>query len=367
MLWIVYRGFPAIVFLLEETAMGRKSTTKYSFIDLFAGAGGMTQGFVEAGGRPVFAVECDKAAARTYRGNFGPHIFAGDIANVSTFPQADVIIGGPPCQGFSQLGSRNPDDPRNYLWEQYLRAVSSVMPAAFVMENVPQLLRSGHFESFRQAVEDLGYQVQTGVLDASLFGVPQKRKRAFAIGCRLGSVSLPTPRGRSVTVREAIGYLPLEPDGVNWHVGRNPTPLSVERYRHVPPGGNHYSLPHELKPACWKNKRTGMTDVFGRLRWDSQSLTIRTEFFKPEKGCYLHPEANRPITHREAADLQTFPKDFKFAGSRIEVARQIGNAVPARLARAVADHVFGALQESGHSPVKTKPIRVPDDADQLAG
>ncbi len=138
---------------------------------------------------------------------------------------------------------------------------------------------------------------------------------------------------------EAIGDLPLEPTGEDLHIGRNPKPMSIERYKAVPEGGNRFDLAAnrpDLLPACWKNKASGTTDVFGRLWWDRPAFTIRTEFFKPEKGRYLHPQAHRPITHREAARLQTFPDDFIFEGSKIEIAKQIGNAVPPRLAEAVA-------------------------------
>ena len=122
--------------------------------------------------------------------------------------------------------------------------------------------------------------------------------------------------------------------------------MSIERYKAVPEGGNRFDLARnrpDLLPNCWTNKPTGTTDVFGRLWWDRPSLTIRTEFFKPEKGRYLHPEAHRPITHREAARIQTFPDDFDFAGTKIEIARQIGNAVPPVLAEAIADAVMARL------------------------
>jgi DNA (cytosine-5)-methyltransferase 1 len=132
------------------------------------------------------------------------------------------------------------------------------------------------------------------------------------------------------------------------HWGRNPKPSSIERYKAVPPGGNRFDLARnrpDLLPACWANKPTGTTDVFGRLWWDRPSFTIRTEFFKPEKGRFLHPEAHRPITHREAARLQTFDDDFIFEGSRIEIARQIGNAVPPKLAAAIAGAVLAMLAQ----------------------
>src|SRR5436309_1861633 len=126
-------------------------------IDLFAGCGGMTRGFVDAGRyRPVFSVEWDRDAAATYALNFGDHVFAGPIEDVDSFPTADVIIGGPPCQGFSPLNMRGVGLERRGLWRQYLRALDEAEPLAFVMENVPELLRSGEYEAFRRAAEGLG-------------------------------------------------------------------------------------------------------------------------------------------------------------------------------------------------------------------
>jgi DNA (cytosine-5)-methyltransferase 1 len=142
------------------------------------------------------------------------------------------------------------------------------------------------------------------------------------------------------TVRQAIADLAAQPTEEALHWGRNPRAESIERYRAVPEGGNRFDLARnrpDLLPSCWRKKKSGTTDVFGRLWWDRPALTIRTEFFKPEKGRFLHPQEHRPITHREAARLQTFPDDFVFEGSRIEIARQIGNAVPPRLAQALAE------------------------------
>ncbi|HOO89075.1 MAG TPA: DNA cytosine methyltransferase, partial [Synergistales bacterium] len=136
------------------------------------------------------------------------------------------------------------------------------------------------------------------------------------------------------------------------HFGRDPTKTSRERYEAVPPGGNRFDLQKnapELLPECWRKKTSGGTDLFGRLWWDRPSVTIRTEFFKPEKGRYLHPEKHRPITHREAARLMGFPDDFLFRGSKTEIARQIGNAVPPPLAAAVARQVKEALDSISES------------------
>ena len=205
----------------------------------------------------------------------------------------------------------------------------------------------------RRVAERLGYRVEGRVLNAADYGVPQTRKRAIVIGSQIGEPTFPepthvAPAKRNLinkhlpawrTVQDAIGHVPLEPTGLNWHIGRNPTPMSMKRYRCVPPGGNRWDLPPELTPDCWKRKTQGGTDLFGRLWWDRPSVTIRTEFYKPEKGRYLHPVAHRPITHLEASLLQSFPEDFNFCGKKIGVGVQIGNAVPPVLATAIAEHV----------------------------
>ena len=143
----------------------------------------------------------------------------------------------------------------------------------------------------------------------------------------------------------------MSPPPFDLHFGRTPTTMSLERYKAIPEEGmNRFDLQKEhqkLTPACWIRKTSGGTDLFGRLWWDRPSVTIRTEFFKPEKGRYLHPIQHRPITHREAARLQTFPDDFKFLGSKIEIAKQIGNAVPPLLAARIADCAYTLLVSKG--------------------
>lgn len=358
----------------------RMTESSFTFVDLFSGAGGMTLGFRQAGFKPVFAVECDRSAAATYRANFGSHVYEGRIEDLdlSQIPVADVVIGGPPCQGFSPLGKMTPGDQRlqehvdlNGLLYYYAAVIEVMQPRAFVMENVPELLKSLQFEALVRRVEKLGYRTAAEVLNAADFGVPQLRRRAITVGLLGYDAELPDAGGTRTTVRDAIAHMPLQPDGLNWHVGRNPTARSIERYKCIPPGGNRFDLVRrrpDLAPQCWLKKKSGSTDVFGRLEWDKPALTIRTEFFKPEKGRYLHPSADRPITHREAALLQTFPEDFAFVGSKIEVARQIGNAVPPRLARAVAEKLNSllitqsscmALDNSGIG----QSIRVPDEGE----
>ena len=331
-----------------------------AIIDLFCGAGGFTLGFLQAGFRPVFAVDNDGPCVDTYQSNFGDHVLLSPAEKIAEFPTADVVIGGPPCQGFSNLGSHIPDDPRNQLWRQFLRCVATVKPLVFVMENVPPLLNSEEYACFKRLAEckPFGYRIEGRILNSANYGVAQRRRRTIIIGSRLGAPLFPEPthfnaerppldlNGQRpwVGIKEVIGDLPLDPDGRNWHIGRNPTEKSRERYKHIPPGGNRWNLPVELMPDCWIRKTQGGTDLFGRLEWDKPALTIRTEFFKPEKGRYLHPEADRPITHREAARIQGFPDNFVFCGSKIQVARQIGNAVPVGLARAIADVVSKMLE-----------------------
>ena len=313
-----------------------------------------------AGFSSVAAVEVDRAAAETYDVNFGAHILRDDAGapvaiegvNFRDYSDGvDLLVGGPPCQGFSQLGKGLSDDPRNRLWRDFVSAVEVVRPTAFLMENVPPILRSEEGRATLDVARSLGYDVTSGVIKAEAFGVPQRRRRAFILGTRVGRATLPIsddavpPR----TVRWAIGDLPLDPDGKDWHIGRDPQPMSIERYMVVPEGGNRFDLQRarpDITPRCWIEKPTGSTDVFGRLWWDRPALTIRTEFYKPEKGRYLHPTAHRPITHREAARLQSFPDDFEFTGTRIQVARQIGNAVPPVLAYRIGCHIANILEGS---------------------
>ena len=338
------------------------------FIDLFCGCGGLSWGFQTAGLEPVLGIEILEDPTRTYSRNLNvPALcksvsqFVQDWKNYISTEESpegwtedaidslrhgiEVIIGGPPCQGFSPLGmmSRGVNrteihDHLNRLWQDYIDAVVLFRPSIVVTENVPQFQKSTEFMGFLLRLDGLGYTSVSKVLNAYEYGVPQVRKRSFTLSVLNGEPSFPEPVEERLTVRDAIGDMSLWPDEKNWHVGRNPTPVSIERYKTVPPGGNRFDLMKarpDITPQCWLNKPKGTTDVFGRLEWDRPAVTIRTEFFKPEKGRYLHPEADRPLTHREAALIQSFPLDYEFLGSKISVARQIGEAVPPMLARAV--------------------------------
>lgn len=362
---------------------------KPTLIDLFAGCGGLTQGFVAAGFEPVLAVEFDRSAAATYAANFGDIVHVGDIAalDLDTIEHADVVVGGPPCQGFSGLGLRDPTDPRNKLWRYFLEVVRRAEPDVFVIENVARFRQSDEYGLLMDILraDGLGahYDVWAGELSAEDYGVPQRRRRAFVIGSRRGTPFAPTATHSRrpapdkqldawVTIRQAFtrAGVPLAPSGIDLparllpadgigrsaripgvfsgleiHLDRRYEARSIERYRYISPGGNRHLLPEDLLFDCWKKKRTGTTDVLGRLLWDEPSVTIRTEFFKPEKGRYLHPQwdqtdpaksQDRALTLLEGAVLQSFPMEFKWCGSKVQIGKQIGNAVPPELAEQIA-------------------------------
>lgn len=367
---------------------------KYKLIDLFCGAGGLSLGFSKLFGHnfdPVWANDFNRYAADTYNENYGEHCIVGDITDLIEddqirIPNADVVIGGPPCQGFSLLNRNRNGDKRRSLWQPFMEVVQRSKAEIFVMENVPQLLSSEEYEEIENYASKLGFfPLAKAKLCAADYGVPQVRFRAFVIGCRFADPNevfppLKThynPNSTSVeklilddnyvhnplpwrTVRDAIADLP-EPVGteirkdvtppLDLHFGRTPTDVSLKRYMSIPNEGmNRFDLQRvapEITPECWKNKTSGGTDLFGRLWWDRPSVTIRTEFFKPEKGRYLHPSKHRPITHREAARIQSFPDSYRFLGSKIEIAKQIGNAVPPLLASQIAECVNTLLNIKG--------------------
>lgn len=359
-----------------STPNPHSSGKKFRLIDLFSGAGGMTLGFTDSsfcgGFECVLSVDNDSAAMATHTAAYKA---PGIVANIEewlkgnpTIPVADIVIGGPPCQGFSLLNKKRVGDGRRALWEPYMDVVLLCGAPMFIMENVPELLRSHEFHDLKARVNKMGFEIIYNTVNAADYGTAQTRKRAIIIGWKrdlLHKPEFPKPShekdGKNLekwkTVRDAIGDLPAPqgteirncPPPLNLHFGRNPTKKSIARYKAVPPGGNRFDLQKnapELTPACWIRKKTGGTDLFGRLWWDRPSVTIRTEFFKPEKGRYLHPEQDRPITHREAARIMGFPDSFPFKGTKIEIARQIGNAVPPPLAAAIAKIAYNALSSN---------------------
>ena len=374
-----------------------KKNEKYKLIDLFCGCGGLTKGFWDTGRFDiVFANDNNVSAIKSYQLNFDPkgkHANCRDIIDLvehdpQLVPHADIVIGGPPCQGFSLLNRNRIGDKRRELWQYYVEVVRLSKASVVLMENVPQLMDSSEFISIIAALKGIGFNnFMSHILNAANYGTPEIRKRTILIAAKDKVVALPIPthlakekieeiKKRSqqypelwLTVRDAIGDLPIpqgteirnEPPPFNLHFGRTPTNISLERYKAVPPGGNRFDLLSnrpDITPQCWKKKKQGGTDLFGRLWWDRPSVTIRTEFFKPEKGRYLHPEQHRPITHREAARIQTFPDDFLFFGSKTEIAKQIGNAVPVKLASAIAGRIVDVLDGHLSSSDREKTVSI---------
>jgi len=367
--------------------LGAVSAPAIKTLDLFAGAGGLTQGLKSAAANrfeTVQAVEYDQPAAATFALNHGGRVASGEIVGGAvyagriedwladeTVPGVDVVIGGPPCQGFSTLNRGRVGTERNELWRKYAETVHRAAPSYFVLENVPAFLKSPQFGVFVDALNDgilRDYAVDYAVLNAADYGAAQARKRVIVIGHHrdLKNPGLPWPSfaGANRTLAEVLGEVPVKVigtglptgtvsfggrempgpfDTTQLHFGRTYTDKSKLRFASIPPGGNRFDLPEELKTPGWKKHHSGSGDVMGRLHWDKPSVTIRTEFFKPEKGRYLHPTENRVISHFEAALIQGFPITYRWVGTREDIARQIGNAVPIPLGAAIGRHLVAAI------------------------
>lgn len=347
-------------------------------IDLFAGVGGLSLGFELAGLTTVLANEYDSSIAEAYTKNRkNANMIVEDITKLpinNTFNKfksnVDIIIGGPPCQGFSQKGQRKTiNDPRNFLFKYYYDVVSTVLPRYFVMENVPNLLTSEN-GYFKQEIFDLfksiGYGVDATVLNASDYGVPQNRRRAFIIGKLNGEpIGFPTAKETKVTIWDAISDLNFLNSGEGEeiqdyitdpesdyqrilrgtstklynHVATNHSQVALKRLAMIPPKGGKESLPPEhLTKSIYSGTWT-------RMDADDISVTITTRFDTPASGKFTHPYLNRAITVREAARIQSFPDDFRFYGTKTSQMKQVGNAVPPLLAKAVAEHIVNDMKK----------------------
>ena len=336
--------------------------------DLFAGVGGLSEGFRLAGFEIAFAIEYDKEIANSYKLNHPEtDVLAEDISTVDVeglhrkHPNIGIIIGGPPCQGFSQKGKRlSLDDPRNFLFRQFVKFVREFQPKYFVLENVPNIITTsnGYFKNqIVQSFNFLGYEVICGVLYAKDFGIPQDRRRAVFIG-QLGKmeISLPIPTNVYTSVKDAIYDLPFIASGEGKevmkydkpptteyqrlmrgemkelynHVATNHSKSALERLMMIPQGKGKEVLPKDL---LTKSIYSG---TWCRLLEDGIAPTITTRFDTPSSGRFTHPVLNRCLTIREAARIQSFPDSFRFYGNRTSQMKQVGNAVPPLLAKAIA-------------------------------
>jgi DNA (cytosine-5)-methyltransferase 1 len=221
-----------------------------------------------------------------------------------------------------------------------------MQPKIVVIENVAAFLESDEWQSVRRGLNRLDYEIAAFVLDAFDYGVPQRRRRSFAVAGRAGAFAAPRQRRALRTVREAWDGLPAEPDGKNHHYAPKPSKIALARMRVIPPGGDKRDVMEKaprLAPPSWWRISCQVTDAWGRMEWDSPCNTLRTALQNASKGRYIHPEQHRVISLREAARLHTIPDDWVFAGLPTQIARQIGNSVPPRLGCAVARSVLASL------------------------
>ncbi|MFA5307869.1 MAG: DNA cytosine methyltransferase [Dehalococcoidales bacterium] len=335
----------------------------FTAIDIFCGCGGLTVGLKKAGFKVIGAIENDPTAVATYKANHRDvKVWGKDIRNVTVTAvkrrlkirrgQLDLISGCPPCQGFTSLrtlnGTRNINDPRNDLIHEFERFVRYLRPKAVMMENVPELARDERFTEFRQTMERLGYVGDYRILDAADFGVPQRRERLIY----LAGLGTAIPFGRASkkrkTVRDAIGNLPSPGEsGDPLHdIVEHRTPAVMNKIHRIPHnGGSRTDLPAEDQLPCHQ-RCNGFKDIYGRMAWDKQAPTITGGCFNPSKGRFLHPEADRAVTMREAALFQGLPKNYKFRGtkSKSTIALMIGNALPPPLSAAHARSVGRVLR-----------------------
>lgn len=351
---------------------------KPSVIDLFAGVGGLSLGFEKQGFNVLIANEYDESIADAYSKNHkGTKMIVGDITSLDlkeTFGsyagKVDVVIGGPPCQGFSQKGQRKTiHDERNFLFKYYVAVVELVKPRYFVMENVPNLLTAENGYFFREIEElfnKMGYSLEHGVLNAADYGVPQNRRRAIIIGKLNGDApKLPAPKDEKVTIWDAISDLAYLESGEGTdvqeyknapeseyqkrlrgdatvlynHVATKHSPIALERLAMIPPNAGKEVLPKE---HITKSIYSG---TWTRMRTDEISVTITTRFDTPSSGKFTHPYLDRAITVREAARIQSFPDDFQFTGNKGSQMKQVGNAVPPLLAAAIASVIMNDIKE----------------------
>jgi DNA (cytosine-5)-methyltransferase 1 len=382
-------------------------------IDLFCGAGGITEGFRREGFHCLYANDINPSAVETFRANHPEtraetkpieHVDAAALRRSLKLKQGDldVLVGGPPCQGFSiNAPERFLEDPRNSLFKHYIRFLDEFKPKMLLIENVPGMLSLGGGVIFEQIIRELearGYRTRTRVLFSAHYGVPQERWRTIILGSRVSEVPehpapthyaharanfkggktltfRPTPLEQyvlkaAVTVGDALSDLPKlkmgeggeiitydkpaksdfarrmrEQGTVTFnHYASKLAPQNVERMKYVKPGGSWRDIPHELLPkGMQRARKTDHTKRYGRLRNDGLAGTVLTKC-DPHWGAVFLPDQDRALTVREAARIQSFPDAYKFLGNRVSQYEQVGNAVPVLMASAIAQSILVALQ-----------------------
>ena len=358
-------------------------------VDAFAGGGGLTVGLKRAGFRVVAAVELEHHAFTTYKANH-PEVLClnENIATVSgaallrhaKTDRIDLLAGCPPCQGFTSLTAKYKDkeDPRNELVLEIARLTEEMLPRAIMMENVPGLTQKGEplYHQLRDRMESLGYILTDGVLQVADFGVPQYRRRLVLLGGLGFRIPLPdATHSRSPTeglehwrtVRDAIAGMPTpvtlshakakgDIERSDWHIVRDLSSKNLQRLRASRAGETWQQIPEHLRPTCHRDGYLGFTNVYGRMEWDRPAPTITGGCTTLSKGRFGHPDADRTISVREAALLQTFPHDYRLDTPFMEyVCNMIGNALPCDFAEAISKQCAHQLRQHPHQLSSTPP------------
>lgn len=366
---------------------------KMKVIDLFAGCGGLSLGFIQNGFEVTKAVEFDAEIAKTYSKNHPQtDMIVDDIGNIDndryfSEGEADIVIGGCPCQGFSTAGARIRkgfvEDPRNYLFKHFLNIVKTVKPKMFIMENVKGMMTMQNGEIFEEILTALSdkeimdgeqYHVYYKILKGVDLGIPQKRERLFIVGIKDRDIDFESLLAATeqriiknnnkffdkVSIKDAIANMPTvsvsgivdSPDAttpyekylaastpvITNHIKTKHSEKAVERMRQIGNGENFTSLNEKIKSVH--------SGAYGRLCWDEAAPTITTRFDTPAGGRFIHPNEDRTLTPREAARIQSFPDDFVFVGNKTSICKQIGNAVPPKMSFYWANFAQIALGQS---------------------
>ena len=345
---------------------------RFTCVDSFSGAGGLSLGLIDAGYEIILSFDIDSKCIETLQSNpkyFKHPAICEEIKNMLNGRLLDrislkrgelfLLAGGPPCQGFSVQRIGDDADSRNELVAMFGRLVDEVRPMFFVMENVSGIQGKRGIAILTELIDkmkSIGYNVNRDLLNAVDYGVPQRRKRIILVGER-GDIDVkytfPKPKGNKKTVREAIGFLPEPPEdgkphpGFPLHKRDKLSERNLLRIKALKEGQGRDYLPVELLADCHKvgSNKIGHRSVYGRMAWDEAAPTITARFDSFTRGLFGHPEQQRSISLCEGALLQTFPLDFVFKGTKIEVARQIGNAVPPKLAKAIGESIISSYDE----------------------
>lgn len=342
-------------------------------IDAFCGAGGLSLGLKNAGFRLLGGFDLDPVCVETI--SLNSSLLSHDVfqANITTMlggvlleklgikkGEIDLLAGGPPCQGFSvQRTIGNDYDERNLLVDDYADLIIEILPKFFLLENVPGIGgKRGReiMEKFKSKISFYGYHIHENILDAQNFGVPQRRKRAFFVGERAKNPIFEWPKIECTsrkTVRETIGYLPPAPfkgdhPTFRHHRADKLTEINLKRIRAIKQGQSRVDLPSDLLAECHRLDANviGHRNVYGRMLWDDVAPTITARFDSFTRGKFGHPEQDRSISLLEGALLQTFPESYRFSGNKVDVARQIGNAVPPKFGTEIGKEILKALVQA---------------------